>query len=48
MPVEQGLPWHPVATGLVGQAIQDAEWAISNQTPHSLHEVPATGVATGP
>ena len=21
MPVEQGLPWHPVATGLAGQAI---------------------------
>ena len=21
MPVEQGLPWHPVVTGLAGQAI---------------------------
>ena len=21
MPVEQGLPWHPLATGLAGQAI---------------------------
>ena len=33
MPVEQGLPWHPVATGLAGQAIP---FVVAASHAHSL------------
>ena len=33
MPVEQGLPWHPVATGLAGQAIPFIVAASHAHTP---------------
>ena len=33
MPIEQGLPWHPVATGLAGQAIPFIVAASHAQTP---------------
>ena len=37
MPVEQGLPWHPVATGLAGQAIP---FIVAASHAHALPSVP--------
>ena len=37
MPVEQGLPWHPVATGLAGQAIPFIVAAPMRTLCHPLH-----------
>ena len=37
MPVEQGLPWHPVATGLVGQAIP---FIVAASHVHALPSAP--------
>ena len=34
MPVEQGLPWHPVAAGLAGQAIPCAPPPQALRDPH--------------
>ena len=46
MPVEQGLPWHPVATGLAGQAIP---FIVAASHSHTLVEqgLPWHTVATG-
>ena len=48
MPVEQGLPWHPVATGLAGQAIPfvvTATHAHALPSPPFWFPVPAVLVA---
>ena len=37
MPVEQGLPWHPVATGLAGQAIR---FIVAASHAHALPSAP--------
>ena len=37
MPVEQGLPWHPVATGLAGQAIP---FIVAASHAHALPSAP--------
>ena len=37
MPVEQGLPWHPVATGLAGQAIP---FVVAASHAHALPSAP--------
>ena len=37
MPVEQGLPWHPVATGLAGQAIP---FIVAASHAHTLPSAP--------
>ena len=37
MPVEQGLPWHPVATGLAGQAIP---FFVAASHAHALPSLP--------
>ena len=37
MPVEQGLPWHPVATGLAGQAIP---FTVAASHAHALPSTP--------
>ena len=37
MPVEQGLPWHPVATGLAGQAIA---FVVAASHAHALPSPP--------
>ena len=37
MPVEQGLPWHPVATGLTGQAIP---FVVAASHAHALPSAP--------
>ena len=37
MPVEQGLPWHPVATGLAGQAIP---FIVAASPAHTLPSAP--------
>ena len=37
MPVEQGLPWHPVATGLTGQAIL---FIVAASHAHALPSAP--------
>ena len=37
MPVEQGLPWHPVATGLAGQAIP---FIVAASHAHTLPSPP--------
>ena len=37
MPVEQGLPWHPVATGLAGQAIS---FIVAASHAHALQSAP--------
>ena len=39
MPVEQGLPWHPVATGLAGQAIP---FIVAASHAHALPSPPHT------
>ena len=49
MPVEQGLPWHPVATGLAGQAIPFIVAASNAHAPPSApfrFPVPAVLVAS--
>ena len=49
MPVEQGLPWHPVATGLAGQAIPfivAASHAHALPSPPFWFPVPAILVAS--
>ena len=49
MPVEQGLPWHPVATGLAGQAIPfvvAASPAHAPRSPPFWFPVPAVLVAS--
>ena len=49
MPVEQGLPWHPVATGLAGQAIPfvvAASHAHALPSPLFWFPVPAVLVAS--
>ena len=49
MPVEQGLPWHPVATGLAGQAIPfvvAASYAHALPSPPFWFPVPAVLVAS--
>ena len=49
MPVEQGLPWHPVATGLAGQAIPFIVAASHAHAPPSApfwFPVPAVLVAS--
>ena len=49
MPVEQGLPWHPVATGLAGQAIPfivAASRAHTLPSPPFWFPVPAVLVAS--
>ena len=49
MPVEQGLPWHPVATGLAGQAIPfvvAASHAHALPSPPFWFPVPAVLVAS--
>ena len=49
MPVEQGLPWHPVATGLAGQAIPfivAASHAHALPSPPFWFSVPAVPVAS--
>ena len=47
MPVEQGLPWHPVATGLAGQAIPFIVAASHAHTlPSVWFPVPAVLVAS--
>ena len=49
MPVEQGLPWHPVATGLAGQAIPfivAASHAHALPSPPFWCPVPAVPVAS--
>ena len=38
MPVEQGLPWHPVATGLAGQAI--IPFVVAASHAHALPSAP--------
>ena len=51
MPVEQGLPWHPVATGLAGQAIPfivAASHAPALPSPPFWFSVPAIPVAPPP
>ena len=37
MPVEQGLPWHPVAMGLAGQAIL---FIVAASHAHALPSAP--------
>ena len=49
MPIEQGLPWHPVATGLAGQAIPfvvDASHAHALPSAPLWFPVPAVLVAS--
>ena len=49
MPVEQGLPWHPLATGLAGQAIPfvvAASHAHALPSPPFWFPVPAVLVAS--
>ena len=49
MPVEQGLPWHPVATGLAGQAVPFIVTASHAHAPPSApfwFPVPAVLVAS--
>ena len=49
LPVEQGLPWHPVATGLAGQAIPfivAASHAHALPSPPFWFSVPAVPVAS--
>ena len=51
MPVEQGLPWHPVATGLAGQAIPftvDASHAHAPPSAPFWFPVPAVLVPPPP
>ena len=47
MPVEQGLPWHPVATGLAGQAIPFIVAASHAHAPpgHTSPKSPLKGLS---